>query len=210
MKKVNRVALYLNRQNDEALEVKIQSILKSMTNNANFPSPIPELDALQTAFAAFQAALIARRTTGSRLDTTHKNEMRTALEQAYRTLGNVVEAKSNNDITLLVSSGFEIGKPPIRKNKERLEKPSAIEVSVTDKPGSIRMSVSKIEGANSYMFQYAIAPVTDEAQWKIVTAATRSIIIDGLECGKQYTFRAGGIGTDPIIIFSDTFTRFIS
>jgi hypothetical protein len=60
------------------------------------------------------------------------------------------------------------------------------------------------------MFQYAIAPVTDESQWKIITAATRSIIIDGLESGKQYTFRAGGIGTDPTIIFSDTFTRFIA
>jgi len=210
MKKINRVALYLNRHNDDALLVKIQSILKSMANNANFPAPIPELDALQKAFEAFEAALVAQRATGSRLDTVHKNEMRAALEQAYRTLGNVVEIRSNNDLTVLVSSGFETGKTPVRKKKGRLEKPASLEVLVTNKPGSVEITVSKIEDANSYMFQYALAPVADESQWKTVTAATQSIVIDGLELGKQYTFRAGGIGADPTIIFSDTFTRFIA
>jgi hypothetical protein len=210
MKTVHRVALYLNRQNDETFEVNIQSILKSMTNNPNFAGPLPELDDLQTAFKAYQDALVARRTTGSKLDTTHKNEMRAALEQTYRALAHVVEAKSKNDITVLVSSGFEIIKPAVRKNKGRLEKPSSLEVVGTGKPGSVKISVSKIEGANSYMYQYALAPVTDESQWKILTAATRSVIIDGLELGKPYLFRAGGIGSDTTIVYSDTFTRFIS
>src|SRR5882672_8154633 len=98
MKKIIRVALNMRLMNDEALEVKIQSILKSMSNNVNFPAPIPEVQALDVAFKAFQAALVAQRT-GSREDTARKNELRAELALAYRNLGNVVDAKSNNDLS---------------------------------------------------------------------------------------------------------------
>jgi hypothetical protein len=209
MKKINRVALYVHRMNDEALEVKIQSVIKSMTDNPNFPAPIPELDALQTAFAAFQVALVAQRT-GAKEETAIKNGKRTALEFAYRNLGNVVDAKSNNDLSILLSSGFDERKTGTPKPKGRLAKPTDFNLIMTEKPGSIKLMISKIEGASSYMFQYALAPVTDDAQRKTLMSLHPIMTIDNLEPGKQYNFRVGGIGPDPVIIFSDTLTRFVA
>jgi hypothetical protein len=208
MRKANRVALHLIKLSDEALLIKIQSIIERMTNNANFPPPIPELDALQTAVMAYQSALVAQRTHPVKEATFHKNVMRVALEQAYRILGNVVELKSNNNLGTLLSSGFEVRKTATPKGC--LEKPSDLQVTTTSKPGSVRVSVTKVSGASSYIFQYALSPLIEESQWKTIAGTSRSKIIDGLELGKQYAFRVGGIGADPVIIFSDTITRFIS
>ncbi|AYB32342.1 fibronectin type III domain-containing protein [Chryseolinea soli] len=208
MNKVIRVALYLSKLSDEALEVKVQTIIKNMTNNASFPAPIVELDALQAALTAFQAALVAQRATPVKESTSRKNDMRAALEQAYRILGNFVESKSNNDRTILLSTGFEVRKSSAPTG--RLEKPTDLQVIVTNKPGTVKVSVSKVAGATGYLFQYAPSPVTDEGQWKTISSTSRTKMIDGLESGKAYAFRVTAIGADPTIAYSDTVTRFVS
>ncbi|WP_160144112.1 fibronectin type III domain-containing protein [Chryseolinea soli] len=207
MNKIVKVALRLSEMNDEALEVKAQSIIQEMTDNANFPAPIPELDAMKTALTAFQAALVKQKS-GSKADTAAKNAARVVLQNAYRALASVVEVKSNNDLSILLTSGFEA-----RKNATpagRLEKPADLKVTLTDKPGSVKVSVSKIERAVSYMFQYALSPVTDETQWKTLTGTSRSKTIDGLEPGRSYMFRVAGVGSDPAIVYSDTVTRIVA
>ena len=206
MNKIVRVSLNMKKLGDEVLEVKVQAIIQSMTGNAHFPAPIPELDALKTAFAAFQTALVKQRN-GSKEDTASKNVARVALLNAYRALGSVVEVKSNHDLAVLLSSGYEARKAPTPAG--RLAKPKDLKVILTDKPGSVKLSISKIENAGSYMFQYALSPVADETQWKTLTGTSRSKTIDGLEAGKSYTFRVAGVGSDPTIVFSDTVTRIV-
>ncbi|MBL0745955.1 fibronectin type III domain-containing protein [Chryseolinea lacunae] len=209
MKTIVRVALNHSNLSDEALIVKMQGIIKSMTNNANFPAPLPELDALSLALTDYEAALVATQTTGSKQDTARKNEHRKNLQQAYRVLGNVVDNKSNNDLAVLLSSGFEARKSPSAP-AGRLDKPTDIEVQATQQPGTIKISVGKISRARIYMFQYALGAVTDESQWISVTSTVRTKVIDGLESGKQYSFRVGGVGTDPFIFFSDPVIRFVA
>ncbi|AYB32503.1 fibronectin type III domain-containing protein [Chryseolinea soli] len=207
MKKIVRVALNMRLMNDEVLEVKIQSILRNMANNVNFPAPIPEVQALDVAFKAFQAALVAQRT-GSKEDTARKNELRAALAVAYRNLGNVVDAKSNNDLSVLLSTGFDARKEPTRTG--RLEKPDGLQVTPTTLPGSVKMSIGKVASATLYMFQYAPSPVTEESQWKTINSTTRTKTIDNLELGKQYAFRVAVAGSDPEVVHSDVVLRFVA
>jgi hypothetical protein len=207
MNKIVRVLLNMKKLSDEVLEVKVQSIIQNMTDNARFPAPIPELDALKTAFAAFQTALVKQKS-GSKEDTASKNAARIVLVNAYRALGSVVEVKSNHDLAVLLSSGYEARKTPTPAG--RLAKPQDLKVLLTDKPGSVKLSITRIENASSYMFQYALSPVTDETQWRTVTGTSRATTIDGLEAGKSYTFRVAGVGSDPAIVFSDTVTRIVA
>lgn len=207
MTKIIKVVLRLRDMNDEAFEVKAQSIIQNMTDNAKFPAPIPELDTLKTAFAAFQAALVKQQS-GSKADTASKNAARVTLEQAYRALAYIVEVKSNNDLAVLLTSGYDARKDSTPSG--RLPKPEDLKVALTEKTGSVKLSVKKISNARGYMFQYALSPATDESQWKTVTGTSRSMTIDGLEPGKSYTFRVAGIGSDPNILFSDTVTRIVA
>jgi hypothetical protein len=207
MKRMIRVALNMYRLSDEALEVKVQSIIKNMTNNASFPALIPELDAVSQAFTAFQAALVAQRT-GTKRETAVKNDLRAVLIEACRYLANVVDAKSKGDLGILLSSGFDARKEPTAAG--RVEKPNGLQVTLTSLPGSVKVSIGKVAGAALFMFQYALAPVTGETEWKSISSTTRTKIIDNLEQGKQYAFRVGAAGPDPEVIYSDVVLRFVA
>jgi hypothetical protein len=207
MKKTNRVAFNIKKLSDEALIVKVQSIVVAMTNNVNFPAPLPELDALKTAAAAYEDALVAQQP-GAKEDTVRKNEARAALEHAFRMLGTWVEVKSNNDLVTLLSSGFEVRKTPTPYG--RLEKPGSLQIQLTSKPGSVKVTTAPVAGARIYFFQYALVPVSDESQWRTVGSTARTKIIDNLEVGKQYIFRVCGVGADPILVYSDEVMRFVA
>ena len=207
MKKTNRVAFNISGISDEALMVRVQSIANSMTNNANFPAPLPELDALKTVATAFEQALATQRP-GAKEDTVRKNDARAAVEHALRMLGTWVEVKSNNDLAMLLSSGFEARKNPAPYG--RLEKPESLHIELTSKPGSVKLTTTKVAGASTYFFQYALVPVADESQWHTVGSTSRTKVIDNLEVGKQYIFRVGGVGADATIVFSDEVMRFVA
>ena len=197
----------MHRLSDEVLEVKAQSIIKNMNGNPNYPLPMPELDAMTQALTAFQTALVAQRT-GTPSDTARKNDLRTALMETCRRLANAVEAKCNGDLSILLSSGFDARKEPTPAG--RLQKPDNFQVTVTGLPGSVKVSVGKVEGATLYMFQYALGPVTDTTQWQTINSTTRNKIIDKLEPGKLYAFRVGAGGGDPEVVYSDVVTRYVS
>jgi len=207
MKKINRVALNIRNLSDEALIVKVQSVVNTMTNNPNFPAPLPELDALTTAATVYQDALAGQQP-GFKEDTFRKNEARAELEHAFRMLGTLVEVKCNNDLATLLSSGFDVRKTPVPYG--RLEKPGALQIELTSKPGSVKLTTAKVAGASSYFFQYALVPVTDESQWRTVGSTARTRIIDNLEVGKPYTFRVCGVGADPTMVYSDEVIRFVA
>jgi len=208
MKKIVRVALKLGFLTDKALAIKVGSIIANMTDNVHFPGPLPELDALTTALARYEQALIDAQT-GARESTALKNSRRASLEQAYRNMAGIVESKSDNDHAILLTSGYDARKTATQERNRRLEKPAHLRVQWTDAAGTIKLSVAKILNARSYMFQYALGPHTDDTQWITLTGTARTMLIDNLESGKQYSFRVGGIGPDPIIIFSDVVTRYV-
>jgi len=207
MKKSNRIALNINGIADDALIAKAQFIIATLTNNANFPAPLPELDAVKTADTNYEQAS-ANQHPGSKEDTFHKNEARAALELALRLLATYVEVKSGNDMGILLSSGFDARKNPSPRGL--LDKPASLEVEMTKKPGMVKLIAAKVPGASSYLFQYALAPVTGETSWHSVVSTSRTKMIENLEPGKQYVFRVGGVGADPTIMFSDDVTRFVS
>lgn len=207
MKRVIRVALNMHRLSDEGLEVKVQSIIKSMTNNVSFPAPIPELDAVSQAFTAFQVALVAQRT-GTKRETAIKNDLRAALILTCRHLANVVDAKSNNDLGILLSSGFDARKEPTPAG--RVGKPVGLQVTMGIVPGSVKVSIGKVPSAILFVYQYALAPATDQTEWKTLNSTTRTKTIINLEPGKQYAFRVGAAGADPEVVYSDVMLRFVA
>lgn len=204
---IQKVITGFARLRDEDLNTFTQNILNKMTGNTNFVTPAPALADVETSLKDYQAAL-AHAKGGTKEATSLKREKRAALEALLRDLAAYVQVTGKNNSTVLLSSGFDLRKAstPIGI----LAKPVAVKIVPGPNPGSVRISVERIVGADSYIFQYVEAPATPTSLWHTKAATARTITIDNLTIGKEYAFRIGAVGSDPTIVYSEVLTKFVA
>jgi len=201
-----KVIVGFSRLRDDDVDTKAASIIKSMTGNTNYPTPVPALTAVQTALTIYEASL-ATAATGNPEKTAIKDQKRRDLEALLKQLGTYVQLNCKNDLGILLSSGFEASKPPAPYGI--LPKPENFKVENGPNAGTAKLSLDKIKGASSYRFEFVAAPVTDTTVWLVNVGTARNNIIDGLVSGNQYAFRVAAIGAEPTIVYSDVITRFV-
>jgi hypothetical protein len=200
-----KVIITFSKMRDDELDTRAHNIIQKMTDNPDFPAPVPGLADATTALTVFREALEQAQHGG--MDRTEvKNAKRLALEEVLSTLGLYVQIHCKNDRSKILGSGFDARKPagtPI----VILEKPNLTVVN-GPYPGSFKLSTDKVPGAASYMFEYAAMPVTEAAQWTVHAVKTRIYVIGDLTSGQQYAFRVRGIGMDATPVYSDVITRY--
>lgn len=201
-----KVIVGFARLRDDELDTRAQSIVEKMTGNASYPNPVPALADVTAAMTAYKQALVQAQH-GGKDKTAMKNAKRFELEALLGELGAYVQLSCKNDLAMLLSSGFDARRPgaPIGE----LERPSNFRVENGANPGSVRLGVNSIYGADSYMFEYAPMPLTEATIWIARGVKARTHTIHGLTSGKQYAFRVSGIGTDRELAYSDVITRYI-
>lgn len=195
-----------SRYSDPDVLVKAKEINSHMANNVNFANPIPTLADLTVLITAFELSL-ANAASGSKLETSLKNQKRDLLEEGLTNLAFYVQANGKNDEAILLSSGFEMqkSKTPIGI----LPKPENFKVLPGNSVGSVKVSVNKITGADSYLFEYTDAPVTANSIWLVLPSSKSNNTISGLISGKQYAFKVTGVGSNPEQVFSDVVLSFV-
>lgn len=201
-----KVITSFQRYKDTDLNQKAQHIVDSLTGNAQFPTPIPSLTDLQTAITAYATAL-AKAVDGSKQDTVIKNQARDTVETLLSKLALYVQLNGNDDPAIILSSGFDISKP--RTPIGVLPKPTGFIVSAGKEKGSIDISLNAIAGAVSYQYEQTDAPVTATSVWTVTVNTSAGITIHHLQSGKEYAFRAAGVGSDPTRVYSDVITSFV-
>jgi len=196
-----------SRYTDSGVAEKTQRIIDSMNDNPNYPAPVPALTDVQSLVDSYNNALANLGRTGQQ-GTLIKNQLRDSLEELLRTLALYVQVQGGSNLAILQSSGYDLQKGrggPIGI----LPKPSDFKVIPGPVPGSAKPSFEPIDGANTYLFQYADASVTDSTVWQSEYSGKSSHIIEGLTSGNRYAFRVCGIGTDPTRVFSDVIISFV-
>ena len=191
---------------DDDVDTKASSIIKSMTGNVNYTTPAPTLAVVQTALTAYETALTAAAN-GNPEKTAIKDQKRKDLELLLKQLGTYVQLNCKNDLGILLSSGFDAAKTNAPVGI--LPKPENFKVENGPNSGTARLSMDKINGARSYCFEYATAPVSDGSAWVVKVGTSRSHTIDGLTSGLRYAFRVAGVGADPTVVYSDVLTKFV-
>jgi uncharacterized protein YbaP (TraB family) len=84
--RIQKITLNFKRLRDSVFENKAKHILESMTDNPNFPDPIPTLVQLQTAITNYSNALVAAAELGKN-NVANKNKYRSELELLLFQLG---------------------------------------------------------------------------------------------------------------------------
>ena len=191
---------------DEKLHVLADTVINMMTNNPDFPTPAPTLEALSTANTAFAEA-IDNAVHGTPQQTAIKKENRKVLAKLLKKLAMYVETTSDGIESIILGSGFYVNPKPTAVGQ--LPKASYLVVTVGPKKGSVVLSCDIIKNARMYEFKYTDAPATDDSVWTIVSSSRHKLQINGLTSGHEYTFSVAGAGSDLARNWSDQISSFV-
>lgn len=193
-----KVRLGFSRLTKPEKLLRAESVDSSSNNNPSFPSPQPDLTALNSAWAAAGAATNEVGVARAALNAKEAAETAAyaALDAAVAKWGAAVQSLSNGDAAKIASSGFDVAseaRAPIV-----LTAPNEISVTAGDDEGEVDIAFDPVRGARSYEVQ-ATADLTGAGGWETKAIRSRSRIpVEGLVSGTVYGFRIRAIDSgDP-------------
>ena len=195
-----------SKYTDEALGTKANNILDKVEGNPVFQPAQSIIQELRSANTNYINAL-AKVEGGSKEDTVIKNNCRKIVETLLKKLAGVVQAISDGDEAIILSSGMDANKKPSTVGK--LAKPDNLTVKPGGNKGSVTMMCDAVEYADFYEFEHTELPITPTSIWLKDTSKKRKLQKEGLESGKQYGFRITGAATDPSRVYSEIITTYI-
>ena len=201
------VKLEINRANLSAKIQILRSIVSQMTNNPHFPSPAPALADVTTAINALETA--ANEASAARAEAKRKtalqNSAETTLDSLAAALAGYVDAASEGDAEIILSSGMGVRSKPSKP--QPMTAPEMAGSELTQVAGELLLRWSRVAGAYTYLIERTTDPAA-VAGWTNGDSATRTkAVVKGLTPGTRYSFRVaavGPLGTGP---WSEPVTR---
>jgi len=187
MKKVV-VVLKLSRFSIPEKVEKGRFIVTSMTGNANFPTPSPDLATITTQVNELETASIAAA--GGGVDeTANMHAKEHVLDLSLKSLAAYVESIANSDPVnaeaIALSSGMDVKSGGTRSAQQ-------FQVESTGNPGEVKLSTRSADRA-TFLFQVSTDPV-NESSWTSIGQSTRAKMVKtGLVSGVRYYFRVAMI-----------------
>lgn len=194
-------------QTDAQLMQTAEQILSKMTQEATlFPTPIPELSALETALVAFRDAATEAAYRDTRAIMV-RNQKRKELVYVLKELAKYVDTVANEDDSIVLAAGFSVRKAGgsydglVPKAQRPIAEPQQVG------SGRVQLKTEPWAGARMYNFQYRPKGSTEE--WESQLSSKSTCVLEGLEMFKEYEFRASYVGIDPTPNFSDTTSSYV-
>jgi hypothetical protein len=182
-----KVSFGFARLSDMELDNFAQSVIDSMTGNATYPTPPITMANLQTAKTDFTNKIAAAQA-GGPADTAAKNNSRQSLLGMLRLLAAYVQMRSNNDMALLLSSGFQA--QSTNRASAPLDQPQGLALK-NSASGQLVASVTPVKNTSMYEGRIEL-----DADWlpSVFTGDSQHVICDGLTPGKNYTAQVRALG----------------
>ena len=188
------------RLNEADFFTKAGVIVTALTANIHYPEPwaaqIITLAQLSAAYKNYQDCYQASLTHDT-IKITLRNNARDALTTELKRLVPYLELVADGDLTILMSSGYDMRKDlgPQNLNNETLPSPENFRVTQGIKSGCLDIHVAKLAGAGSYEVQLAETDPNIESNWRHVLSSINGthISLEGLTVGLIYWVRIRGI-----------------
>ena len=202
-----RPSLNLMPLSSDALVARANSVKAGIDNNPAFPHP--PVDAA-TLGATIDSYLFA---TAEGLDSKKaravRDERRLDLIRMLRQIGHYVEANCKNDLTTLLSSGFE-PIPPRATAQQPLPPAAIVAVEQGGNSGQLLVYLKPLPKARHYEIKYTPAggggaPGSSAAT--VVPSAKAAVPIENLTPGTTYTFQVRAYGKLGFTDWSDPVSR---
>lgn len=166
-----------------------RNVIKKMRANVStFPTPDVELDTAETSVNTLETKYLAAEDGGHNA-TVAMHSAEDITDDLFRTLAAYVDRIAAGDENTILLSGFYASKQPTTYQKPVLT------IKNGTNSGSVRLVAKAIDGASSYIWQYAkdVLP-GNEADWINAGYSTRADYeISGLTVASKYYFRMAAI-----------------
>jgi hypothetical protein len=184
-----KVSLNFGKFSDTELDNFAQAVIDAMTGNAAFPAPPVTTANLQTAKDDFTTKIAAAQV-GGPPDTAAKNNSRQSLLGMLRNVAGYVQISCNNDMALLLSSGFQA--QSTNRAQVVLEQPQGLMLK-NGGSGQLIASVNPVKNTNMYEGRIK-GPTGDWMTPSVFTGDSQHIIFAGLTPGVVYTAQVRSLG----------------
>lgn len=179
-----RVHINYEDWDDYSLATLSGRTLSSMTDNANFPEPRPELTVYRALVNDYREKHEVASKKGSQFEKKAKDNARKALLMAMHELAFYVNTVARGDAEILASSGFELLAPPQSKQYPKVV--TNIRLADGRFSGEIKLMFSALKEAYEYEYNYSTVLGADgDPVWGEVhrTSTSRMNYISGLPPG---------------------------
>ena len=183
-----RVSLGFARVPDTELDNFAQAVIDAMTGNAAYPAPPVTIANLQAAKDDFTAKIAAAQS-GGPPDTAAKNNSRQTLLGLLRQDAGYVQINCNNDMAILLSSGFQA--MSTNRAQAALDQPQSLVIK-NGASGQLVASVNPVK--NTSMYEGRIKGPAGDWTPSIFTGDSQHITFDGLTPGTTYTVQVRALG----------------
>jgi hypothetical protein len=205
MKKLIRVLLDVTRPSAADFLARSNAVYTGLNLNPAYPRPPVPMTEFRTAIDTYSAALTAALDGGAKA-IAERNAAAQALRQMLRKLAHYVEAACNDDLTTLLSSGFQ----PVTTTRSRPLPVSDAIRKIVFAAGQAQVTLVKTPDAVSYELRWAaIDSGGSRGEWTThPVPSTLPFTVAGLIPGTTYLFQARGVtrqnGVTP---WSESITR---
>jgi hypothetical protein len=183
---------FLSVSTDALLVTGTQTIVNSLTNNPDYPTPTPTLVTVTAALNAFMVA-IADAAAGGKEQTAIKIAKRAELVSLLRQLASYVGVTCGGDMAKLLSSGFPTQKPN-RTPIGVLPAPNTPVVAPGALSGQLDAVSAPVFGAYTYNWRLALASAPTVYVQQLQTTAARNTF-SGLTPGQIYRIQLNAVGS---------------
>lgn len=188
MTQTYRTSRSFSRKNDDGLASFTQNVADQMTDNPGFSTPLVPIPILSGQLVKFREAITAAMT-GDRVEIARRNVERLVLDNLLRQEAAYVEGIANNNLPLLLSSGFEVAS----NNRVQIELTKPV-IDRVDNPASAQLALrlQPVPTARAYEVRLSF----NGGSWQNAGVFTqaRKIVLTDLTPGTTYTIQARAIG----------------
>ena len=185
---IPKVSLGFANLPDADLDAFTENVIKCLTGNPNYTTPNPPLIAVTAALTEFTTALSAAAD-GGKQATAAKNEKRTTLLTVMRQLASYVQGTCKNDLSILLSSGFDAAST--NHSQTELDTPVLLGIN-NGNSTKLTLNVQPVPNAKAYEVRHS----STSNVWVPggVFTQARKIVVENLTPGTMYTFQVRAVG----------------
>lgn len=199
-----------SRFSDEGMLMRAKVILVALEGNEYFPDPYPSIEKLQEAYDLYEEKLSISKRRGSPQDTAEKDDARKAIAAMYKRLAFYVSQESDGNLSMLLSSGFELSQSP-----QSPDTPLVIrDIQLQDgrQSGQMRLDFRNNKEALFYEYEVGIWEQGEpEPDWdrSFVTTSSRGNVIAPLIPLQRYAVRVRAANGKGVSDWSDFVTHVV-
>ena len=202
-----RVLLHLTKLTATGLLARANAVYAGLNLNPAYPNPPIPLPDFRTAIDEFSAAITAAFDGGAKA-IAYKNAMADNLRVILRKLAHYVEANSNGDMAVFLSSGFQ----PKGNARTRTRPVSEAIRTIAPGAGSGEFLVGLMKAPDAVSYELRWAPSSSEGtpgEWSSqpVVATRTPASVKGLVPGVRYVFQVRAVTRAGYTGWSDAVTR---